>query len=72
MPLGGFAALDATPTLEQFKEIAQKGQLCYLVVQPEQLKVPGLNSELLAIQKWVSDNFTPQHIDGVTVYDLRR
>ena len=72
MPLGGFAALDATPTLEQFKEIAKKGQLCYLVVQPEQLNVPGLSSELLAIHKWVSDTFTPQHIDGVTVYDLRR
>lgn len=72
MPLGGFAALDATPTLEQFKEIAKKGEVCYLVVQPEQLNVPGLSGELLAIHKWVSDNFTPQHIDGVTIYELRR
>jgi 4-amino-4-deoxy-L-arabinose transferase-like glycosyltransferase len=72
MPLGGFAALDATPTLDEFKEKAKSGQICYLVVQPEQLKVPGTSNQLLAIDKWVSETFTSKQIDGVTVYDVTK
>lgn len=70
MPLGGFAAMDPSPTVGQFKELAQAGRLCYLVVQPEQLTVPGTSAELLAIHKWVAENFTAEQIDGVTIYDL--
>lgn len=70
MPLGGFAAMDPSPTLAHFKELAQAGRLCYMVVQPEQLTVPGTSAELLAIHKWVTETFTAEQIDGVTIYDL--
>jgi 4-amino-4-deoxy-L-arabinose transferase-like glycosyltransferase len=70
MPLGGFAALDPSPTLAHFKELTQAGRLCYLVVQPEQLEVPGTSTELLAIQTWVTETFTSEQVDGVTIYDL--
>lgn len=72
MPLGGFAALDPSPTLEQFRELTRSGQICYLVEQPEQLKVPGNSPELLTIHDWVTGTFRAEQIDGVTVYDLTR
>lgn len=70
MPLGGFAAMDPSPSLAQFKELTRAGRLCYLVVQPEQLPVPGTSAELLAIHLWVTETFTAEQIDGVTIYDL--
>lgn len=70
MPLGGFAALDPSPTLEGFKEMARSGRICYVVEQPEQLKVPANSPELLAIRNWVKDTFKREQIEGVTVYDL--
>jgi 4-amino-4-deoxy-L-arabinose transferase-like glycosyltransferase len=72
MPLGGFAALDPSPTLEQFKELARSGRVCYVVEQPEQLKVPGNSPELLAIHSWVANTFSSEKMDGVIVYDLTR
>ena len=70
MPLSGFAAMDPSPTVGQFKELAQAGRICYLVVQPEQLTVPGTSAELLTIHKWVTENFKAEQIDGVTIYDF--
>ena len=72
MPLGGFAATDPSPTLEQFQDWVAGGRLCYLVVQPEQLKVPGNSAELLAIHEWVQGAFDPEVIEGFTVYRLTR
>jgi 4-amino-4-deoxy-L-arabinose transferase-like glycosyltransferase len=72
MPLSGFAAMDPSPTLANFKELAQAGRLCYLIVQPEQLAVPGTSTELVAIHKWVTETFTAEQIDGMTIYDLNR
>ncbi|WP_332602028.1 ArnT family glycosyltransferase [Arthrobacter sp. S2(2024)] len=70
MPIGGFAALDPSPTLKQFKDWVEAGQICYLVEQPEQLKVPGNSPELTAIQNWVGATFHSDVTDGTTVYDL--
>ena len=70
LPLGGFAALDPSPTLEQFQKWVASGRVCYLVEQPAQLEVPGNSSELMAIQAWVRANYTPQNLDGTTVYRL--
>lgn len=72
MPLGGFAATDPSPTLAGFKEWVQAGRLCHLVVQPEQLKVPGNSPELHEIHEWVTQTFRAEKIDGVTVYNLTR
>lgn len=70
MPLGGFAAVDPSPTLIQFQEWVRAGKLCYLVDQPEQLKVPGNSVEIQAISAWTKQNFTSEVIDGFTVYRL--
>jgi 4-amino-4-deoxy-L-arabinose transferase-like glycosyltransferase len=70
LPLGGFAALDPSPTLDQFQKWVASGQVCYLVEQPAQLEVPGNSSELMAIQAWVRTSFTPQNLEGTTVYRL--
>jgi 4-amino-4-deoxy-L-arabinose transferase-like glycosyltransferase len=70
MPLGGFAAQDPSPDLARFQLWVASNQVCYLVKQPAQLKVPGNSPGLLEIQAWVSDNFASQDIDGVTVYRL--
>ena len=71
MPLGGFAALDPSPTLEQFQDWVASGRVCNLVEQPAQLEVPGNSTELMAIQAWVRASYTPQEMDGTTVYRLR-
>lgn len=70
MPIGGFAAKDPSPTLEQFQKQVGSGRLCYLVEQAEQLRVPGNSEELTAIHDWVRATFKAQEIDGVNVYKL--
>ncbi len=70
MAVGGFAGVDPSPTLEQFQRWVAAGRVCYLVEQPEQLKIPGNSKELIAIQEWVVDTFRAEKIDGVTVYRL--
>lgn len=72
MPIGGFAATDPSPTLEQFQQAVGSGRVCYMIEQPEQLKVPGTSPELLAIHTWVANTFRAEKIDGVTVYNLTR
>ncbi len=72
MPIGGFAAQDPSPTLEQFQHQVLSGRLCYLVEQPEQLRVPGNSSELVAIDDWVRSTFRAHEIDGVKVYDFKQ
>jgi hypothetical protein len=72
MSLGGFAGIDPNPTLQQFQEWTASGDICFLVEQPEHLKVPGNSTELTAISTWVKNNFKAEKIDGVTVYDLTK
>jgi hypothetical protein len=72
MPLGGFAATDPSPTLEQFRVWVREGKVCFLVVQPEQLKVPGNSSQLLAIHQWVQKEFEAETVDSSIVYDLQQ
>lgn len=70
MPLGGFAATDPSPTLGKFQEWVAEGEVCYLVIQPAQLKVPGNSPELLAIHQWVQERFESHMVDGNIVYPL--
>ena len=41
MAVGGFAGVDPSPTLEQFQKWVSAGHVCYLVEQPEHLRIPG-------------------------------
>ncbi|MDQ0147986.1 ArnT family glycosyltransferase [Pseudarthrobacter niigatensis] len=70
MSIGGFAAVDPTPTLEQFQAAVAAGQVCYVIEQQEQLKVPGNSKDLIAIQDWVKANFRAEQVDGTNVYDV--
>ncbi|WP_196804753.1 MULTISPECIES: ArnT family glycosyltransferase [unclassified Arthrobacter] len=70
MPLGGFAATDPSPTLAAFQNLVRTGQVCSYILQPEQLKIPGVSDELVAIHNWVSETFPAKEIDGIRVYDL--
>ncbi|WP_457950846.1 ArnT family glycosyltransferase [Pseudarthrobacter sp. alpha12b] len=70
MAIGGFAAVDPTPTLEQFQAAISAGQVCYVVEQQEQLKVPGNSKDLIALQDWVKANFEAEKIDGSNVYNV--
>ncbi|BAS16837.1 conserved hypothetical protein [Arthrobacter sp. Hiyo8] len=68
--VGWFRCCGSQPTLNKFRDWVAAGQICYLVEQPEQLKVPGNSQELTAIQNWVAATFHSDVTDGTTVYDL--
>lgn len=70
MSIGGFAAVDPTPTLEQFQAAVSSGHVCYVVEQQEQLKVPGNSRDLIAINDWLKANFEAEQIDGISVYNV--
>lgn len=70
MPLGGFAATDPSPTIRQFQDWVEAKRVCTLVVQPEQLKVPGNSPDLVAIHQWVEANYESEEIGGTLVYRL--
>ncbi|MFC8524887.1 ArnT family glycosyltransferase [Pseudarthrobacter sp. NPDC057230] len=70
MSIGGFAAVDPTPTLEQFQTAVSSGQVCYVIEQQEQLRVPGNSKDLIALQDWVKANFEAEKIDGTNVYNV--
>lgn len=70
MSIGGFAAVDPAPTLEQFQADVASGHICYLIEQQDQLKVPGNSKDLVAINNWVKANFDAEQIDGTNVYNL--
>lgn len=70
LPIGGFAATDPSPTLAAFEGLVRDGKVCYYISQPEQLKVPGVSRELVAIHDWVTSTYTAEQIDGISVYNL--
>ncbi|GAB4589594.1 glycosyltransferase family 39 protein [Nocardia sp. IFM 10818] len=69
MPLGGFNGSDPSPTLEQFEQYVAEGKIHYFIGGDTG---PGghSGSQSAAISQWVSENFTAQEVDGVTLYDL--
>ncbi|KRF17435.1 glycosyl transferase [Nocardioides sp. Soil797] len=86
MAIGGFNGSDPSPTLAQFQEYVADGEIHWYVAGggmggmgggtadggPVGMGGPGGSSSGTAsqISTWVSENFTAQTIDGVTVYDL--
>lgn len=72
MALSGFMGVDPSPTLQQFKEDVDAGNICFLVWQQSHLDVPERSSTLIEISEWVKTNFPSEVIDGARVYDLRR
>lgn len=71
MPLGGFAGSDPSPTLEEFKNEVEAGNICYLVQQEAFLEVQATESASTAISAWVEDNFQSEQLGNTTVYRLK-
>ncbi|MCO4263378.1 glycosyltransferase family 39 protein [Pseudarthrobacter sp. MDT3-26] len=71
MSISGFMGVDPSPTLQQFQEEVESGNICYLVAQQSHLDVPGRSSTLKEISVWVEQTFESEIVDGAEVFDLR-
>lgn len=77
MSIGGFMGGDNSPTLDQFQAYVAHGQIPYFIeipdAAPDGSGSPGDHGITSGTQitQWVQTHFTPTHIDGFTVYDLR-
>ncbi|MGW0178331.1 glycosyltransferase family 39 protein [Nocardia sp. NPDC003345] len=69
MPVGGFNGSDPSPTLEQFQQYVDSGQIHYFLGGSGG-GPGGRQATTSAITEWVQQNFTSKEVDGVTVYDL--
>jgi hypothetical protein len=73
MPIGGFNGTAPSPTLTQFQEYVDQGEVHYYVAG-DGMGGPGSNggdtSAASQIEAWVTAGFTSTTVDGVTVYDL--
>ncbi|EWT00794.1 glycosyl transferase [Intrasporangium oryzae NRRL B-24470] len=75
MAIGGFNGSDPSPTLEQFQQYVENGQIHYFVASGRggfggMGGQNGGSSASSEITTWVEDTFTPVTIDGSTFYDL--
>ena len=70
MPIGGFNGSDPSPTLAQFQAYVAEGRIHYFIAGGVGGRSNGGSSASSEIASWVSENFTAQTVDGVTVYDL--
>ncbi|PNI10587.1 glycosyl transferase [Arthrobacter sp. AFG7.2] len=70
MPLGGFAGSDPSPTLEEFINEVEAGNICYMVQQEAFLGVQATESASTAISAWVESNFQSEKLGDTTVYRL--
>jgi hypothetical protein len=73
MAVGGFNGTDPAPTLEQFQSYVAQRRIHWFVKGGMLGFGFGNKSGSDAaqqIERWVSANFTPREVDGVTVYDL--
>ncbi|MEO9323258.1 glycosyltransferase family 39 protein [Nocardioides sp. C4-1] len=79
MPIGGFNGSDPSPTLAQFQRYVAEGRVHYFIASGGGLGGgfgggfgggAGGSGTASEISTWVSENFTAQTVDGVTVYDL--
>ncbi len=65
--IGGWNGGDPAPTLAEFQQYVEDGEISYYV-SGGMGGGPGGNND---IAQWVADNFESRSIDGQTVYDLR-
>ncbi|MDN5920709.1 MAG: glycosyl transferase, partial [Pseudonocardia sp.] len=76
--LGGFNGTDPFPTLQGFQQLVADGEVHWFVGSESSDGGPGGGttsdsggSDAAAqIAAWVAQHYTPQTVDGVTVYDL--
>ena len=77
MAIGGWSGSDESPTLAQFQEYVQNGEIAYFIASGGQGGGPGggpggaSDSAASEITAWVEANYTATTIGGTAVYDLR-
>ncbi len=71
MPIGGFNGSDPSPTLAQFQQYVQSGQIHYFIGGGS-FRANGGSQASQEIASWVEQNFTAITVGGVTLYDLTR
>lgn len=67
MAIGGFNGTDPTPTLAQFEQLVAQGKIHYFIGGGRGLASGGSANEIAG---WVSQHYTANTVDGVTIYDL--
>ena len=70
MAVGGFNGSDPSPTLEQFQQYVEDGDIHYLVAGGGMGGGMGGSGSSSQITTWVQANFTEVTIGGTTFYDL--
>jgi 4-amino-4-deoxy-L-arabinose transferase-like glycosyltransferase len=71
MAIGGFNGSDPSPTLAQFQDYVEAGQIHFFAVGGGRgMRGPGGLGGGSAISTWVQENFTAVTIGGSTFYDL--
>ena len=72
MPIGGFNGGDPSPTLAQFQAYVAAGEIHFYIGGSSRIGGGGrlIGGATTTIASWVSENFTAQTVDGVTMYDL--
>lgn len=72
MAIGGFNGSDPSPTLAQFQDYVDAGQIHFFAVGGGRggMRGPGGLAGGSAISTWVQENFTAVTIGGSTFYDL--
>lgn len=72
MAIGGFMGADNSPTLDQFQQYVDNGEVRYFLAPAERGPGPRFShGSAAAITDWVKENFPKTVIGGVTVYDLQ-
>jgi hypothetical protein len=71
-PVGGFAGTDPSPTLEQFIDRVEGGQICYFLADDAFLATQTEKTEVVEISEWVKANYESEVVDGRSVYDLNK
>jgi 4-amino-4-deoxy-L-arabinose transferase-like glycosyltransferase len=69
MPVGGFNGSDPSPTLAQFQQYVREGRIHYFI-GGNGFRADGGSQAAQEISSWVTSNFTPTTVSGVTLYDL--
>jgi hypothetical protein len=70
MPIGGFNGSDPSPTLARFQQYVADGEIHYFIAGGGMGGRMGGSGTASEISQWVTENFTPITVDGVTLYDL--
>jgi hypothetical protein len=73
MAMGGFNGTAASPTLAQFEKYVADGRIHYFIGGGSggmRGRQGASSTQASQIAAWVSDHFSAQTVDGVTVYDL--